>query len=33
MAHSLKYMAILSAKGATFRGLLKGVSENEALKK
>ena len=33
MAHSLKYIAILSAKGATFRCLLKGVSENEALKK
>ena len=33
MAHSLKDMAILSAKGATFRYLLMGISKNEALKK
>ena len=32
MAHSLKNIAILSAKGATFRCLLKGISRNEALK-
>ena len=33
MAHSLKNIAILSAKGATFRCLLMGASKNEALKK
>ena len=33
MAYSLKNMAILSAKGATFRCLLMGISKNEALKK
>ena len=33
MAHSLKNIAILSAKGATFRCLLMGISKNEALKK
>ena len=33
MAHSLKNIAILSAKGATFRCLLMGTSKNEALKK
>ena len=33
MADSLKNMAILSAKGATFRCLLIGISKNEALKK
>ena len=33
MAYSLKNIAILSAKGATFRCLLMGTSENEALKK
>ena len=33
MAHSLKNVAILSAKGATFRCLLTGTSKNEALKK
>ena len=33
MAHSLKNIAILSAKGATFRCLLTGISKNEALKK
>ena len=33
MAHSLKAIAILSAKGATFRCLLMGTSKNEALKK
>ena len=33
MAHSLKNTAILSAKGATFRCLLMGISKNEALKK
>ena len=32
IAHSLKSMAILSAKGATFRCLLMGTSKNEALK-
>ena len=31
MAHSLKNIAILSAKGATFRCLLTGASKNEAL--
>ena len=33
MAYSLKNMAILSAKGTTFRCLLMGTSKNEALKK
>ena len=33
MAHSLKNIAILSAKGATFRCLLMGISKSEALKK
>ena len=32
MAYSLKNIAILSAKGATFRCLLVGTSKNEALK-
>ena len=33
MIHSLKNIAILSAKRATFRCLLMGISKNEALKK
>ena len=33
MAYSLKNIAILSAKGATFKCLLMGISKNEALKK
>ena len=33
MAHLLKNIAILSAKGATFRCLLSGINKNEALKK
>ena len=33
MAYSLKNIVILSAKGATFRCILKGISKNEALKK
>ena len=33
MAYSLKNIAILSAKGTTFRCLLMGISKNEALKK
>ena len=33
MAHSLKNIAILNAKGATFRCLLMGINKNEALKK
>ena len=33
MAHSLKNIAILTAKGATFRCLLIGISKTEALKK
>ena len=33
MAYSLKNIAILSAKGATFRCLLMGISKNKALKK
>ena len=33
MAYSLKNIAILSAKGATFRCLLMSISKNEALKK
>ena len=32
MAYSLKNIAILSAKGVTFRCLLMGISKNEALK-
>ena len=32
MAHSLKNIAILSAKGTTFRCLLMGTSKSEALK-
>ena len=33
MVHSLKNIAILSAKGAAFRCLLIGISKNDALKK
>ena len=33
MTYSLKNISILSAKGTTFRCLLMGISENEALKK
>ena len=33
MAYSLKDLAILSAKGNTFRCLLMGVSKNKALKR
>ena len=33
MAHSLKNIAILSAKGTTFRCLLMGICKNEALKR
>ena len=33
MAHSLKDIAILSAKGDTFRCILMSVSKNEALKR
>ena len=33
MAYSLKNIAILSAKGATFRCLLMGISKNESSKK
>ena len=33
MAHSLKNIAILSAKGATFRCILMGISKNETLKR
>ena len=33
MTYSLKNIAILSAKGATFRCLLMGISKNEALEK
>ena len=32
LAYSLKNIAILSAKGTTFRCLLMGTSKNEALK-
>ena len=32
MAYSLKNIAILSAKGATFRCILMGISKNEGLK-
>ena len=33
MAYYLKNIAILSAKGTTFRCLLMGINKNEALKK
>ena len=33
MAYSLKNVAILSAKGATFRFFLMGISKNEVLKR
>ena len=33
MAHSLKQIVILSAKGNTFICLLMGISENKALKR
>ena len=33
MTNSLKDIAILSAKGATFRYILMGISKNEALKR
>ena len=33
IAHSLKYIAILNAEGATFRCILKGISKNEGLKR
>ena len=33
IAYSLKNVAILSAKGATFTWLLMGISKNQALKK
>ena len=33
MVYSLKNIAMLSAKGATFRSLLTGISKTEALKK
>ena len=33
MANSLKDVAILSAKGATFRCILMGISKNETLKR
>ena len=33
MAYSSKNIAIMSAKGATFRCLLMGISKSEALKK
>ena len=33
MAQSLKNIAILSAKGTTFRSLLMGTSKSEALQK
>ena len=33
MAHSLKNIAILGAKGATCKCLLMGTSKNETLKK
>ena len=33
MAHSLKNIAILSAKGVTFRCILMGISKNEGLKR
>ena len=33
MAHSLKNIVILNAKGASFRCLLLGINKNDALKK
>ena len=33
IAYSLKYIAILSAKGATLRCILMGISKNEGLKR
>ena len=33
MAYSLKNIAILSAKGATFRFILMGISKNEGLRR
>ena len=33
MVYSLKNIAILSAKGATFRCVLMGISKNEGLKR
>ena len=33
MVHFLKNIAILSAKGATFRCTLTGITENEGLKR
>ena len=33
MVHSLKDTTILSAKGATFRCILIGISKNEAIKR
>ena len=33
MGHSLENMAILSAKGTTFRCLLMGISKNKTLKR
>ena len=33
MAHSLKNISILNAKGATFRCSLMGISKNKALKR
>ena len=33
MAHYLKNIAILSAKDATFRCILMGISKNEGLKR
>ena len=33
MAYSLKIIAILSAKGVTFRRVLMGISKNEGLKR
>ena len=33
MAYSLKNIAILNAKGATFRCILMGISKNEGLKR
>ena len=33
IAHSLKYIAILSVKEATFRCILMGISKNESLKR
>ena len=33
IAYSLKNMALLNAKGATFRCILMGISENEGSKR